>query len=275
MKTTLILCLATIILISATLIGPKINASTAHYPIGEVAFIEGSAAFHKGNNQRTAKQGDPIYMGSTLETNKSSKLIILFIDDTRITLSENTELTVDEFVFDPYDSEENQAKFSVLAGAFQWVSGMISKREDPDVEIRTTFGSIGIRGTSFWAGEIEDGYGVIVESGLVQFSGEWGSTELPAGASTYLTKAKSVDNSDFWTAKRQHQIKQQMTFKMSKELDKHLSKIVKGNIRKRHDYRGQMFPYKENPFRPKIIEPKDDDEFFSDEFKDYQKEKSK
>ncbi len=270
MKAILIVCFAAITLMSIPLIIPPIHAEQIHYPIGEVAFLEGRATLHKGKNEKPVKQGDPIYLGNIIETHKDAKLLLLFIDDTRITLAENSELTVDEYVFDPYDSEENHGKFSVMKGAFYWVSGMLSKRKDPDVTIRNSFGSIGIRGTEFWAGEIQKGYGVIVNDGLVQFSGTWGATNLPKGASTFITKVNAIEGQSFWTPERMYQIKQQMAFKMAEELDKRLSHLSKKNIRKRHDYRGQMFPYKENPFRPKIMEEKEED-FFSDEFQDIQK----
>lgn len=264
-KRGIIMLIAGIALIAAVLPGTSI-AGNPHYPIGEIAFLEGDALLHKGKNKKAIEQGDPVYLGNLIETQKDSKLLILFIDDTRITLAEESELMVDEFVFDPYDSSENTAEFSAVSGAFHWVSGMISKRDEPDVAINTSFGSIGIRGTEFWAGEIEKGYGIFVDDGLVSFAGDWGATELPAESSTYITKASASEDQDFWTDKRRTIAQNSVTFKMARELDQRLSEMVRENIRKRHDYRGQMFPYKENPFRPRPAPEEDNDDFFSDEF---------
>jgi len=246
------------------------RASDPHYPIGQIAHLEGSAHMMKTDRKRTLKEGDPVFPGSIIKTAPDSKLLLLFIDDTRITLAENTELLIDEYVIDPYDSKENKAEFSVPQGAFYWVSGMVSKSEKPDVVIHNSHGSIGIRGTRFWAGEMGEGYGVIVDEGLVTFSGPWGSAELPKNASTFVTKANFTQSTDYWTPARKARAQKSVTFEMSKELNDKLKPLFRENIRKRHDYRGQMFPYKENPFRPRAIPEEEEDEFFSDEFKDMQ-----
>ena len=254
-----------IILCTNTMPGTSI-ASNPHYPIGEIAFLEGEAFLHKGNNKKAIKQGDPVYLGTLIETKKDSKILILFIDDTRITLAEKSELTIDEFVFDPYDSNENTAEFSSIQGAFHWISGMISKRDEPDVTINTSFGSIGIRGTKSGAGEIEKGFGIFVDNGLISFAGDWGATELTAESSTYITKATASQNKEFWTDEQRTIAQNSVTFKMARELDQRLYEMMRENIRKRHDYRGQMFPFKENPFRPRPSSKEDNDNFFSEEF---------
>ena len=245
-------------------IAPARAQDSAYYPIGKIVALEGQAYFITGDNRSRIHVDDPVYMNATLSTESGAKALIVFIDDTQITLAENSELVIDEFVFDPYEEEENEAEFQVSKGAFMWISGMISKGERPHVKIITNAGTIGIRGTQFWAGNVENGYGLFVDSGLVAFDGEWGKAEIPAGEGIFIAKEKPADTQkDFWSAERHAKAIERVTFGNDKDLDEKIKQRLKDNIRERHDYRGRMFPYKSNGgegYTP------DKDKFFTDEF---------
>lgn len=235
------------------------------YPIGQIAALEGKAFYVRGEKRKKLKLQDPIYLNTVIETDPGGKALILFIDDTQLVLAEKTRLKIDEFVFDPYDPEENHGEFDVTKGAFHWLSGMLSKRDRPDVKITTSVGTIGIRGTEFWAGNVPGGYGVFVDSGLVNFDGAWGSADIPAGQNILIKDASSYTLQDeYWTAETRNAALLRTTFTKDEGLEKRLEELREGNIRKRHDYRGQIFPYKPNPLAPTIAP--EDDEFFSGEF---------
>ncbi len=91
----------------------------------------------------------PIHEDDVIQTGPKSRAYVLFIDNTQFTVSENTKLTMDKYVFDPDNDANNRAHYNFFAGAFQYVSGLIAKKPDPDVQIETTVGQIGIRGTEF------------------------------------------------------------------------------------------------------------------------------
>jgi len=76
---------------------------------------------------------------------------VLLADGTTLTLSENSKLTVDNYVFDWSNHNNDKASYNYLQGAFQYVSGLIAKKPDPDVRVETAYGQIGIRGTRFIA----------------------------------------------------------------------------------------------------------------------------
>lgn len=244
---------------------PAQAQDSAYYPIGQIAKIEGDVFSQKGDNRKKVKTDDPVYLDTTIETGPNSLALILFIDDTQITLAENTELLIDEYVFDPYDSEENEADFEIMTGSFYWLGGMLSKRERPKVKVTTSVGSIGIRGTEFWGGNIEGGYGVFVNHGLVAFEGAWGSVDISADSGVFVTSPKDhKPNKEFWNGLRLAKAVKTVTFSNTDGLDQRLETLRRENIRKRHDYRGQMFPYKANPLQPGYLP--EEDEFFTDEF---------
>lgn len=228
---------------------PSAHANRNAYPIGELIALEGKAFYIGSNSKAALNIGDPIYFNSTIETGKNAKALILFIDDTEITLAEDTVLTMDEYVFDPYDPRENKADFNILKGAFLWTSGMVAAKDPPDVRIDTARGSIGIRGTTVWGGvNIPEGKGFILSD-----------TNL----------AQDIKEPNNWKKHVLDKALKTITFGsplVQKLARQRLEAKKKENIARRHDYRGHMFPYKENPFRKRL--QGEDNEFFSDEFEE-------
>ena len=149
-------------------------------PIGHVASVEGQAYVIGAGNPLKLRPNDPIYMNAKVETRDNSRLAIIFIDDSQIRLGSNASLKIDEYVYDPYPKasttpQPNKANYSIVRGAFQYISGLLAKPYDSEVTVKTEKGSIGIRGTNFWAGPIDAGYGVYVLEGAVEFQARPGS----------------------------------------------------------------------------------------------------
>ena len=97
----------------------------------------------------------------------------------------------------------DKGRFSVLRGTFQFVSGLISKHDIPDFEVMTAYGSIGIRGTTFWGGMLRQDYGdsytdsrsarpkenfgVYVDEGEVFFETNLGSKTITKGEGSFTS----------------------------------------------------------------------------------------
>ena len=75
--------------------------------IGIIGFVIGDAFNQDGKKLNV---GDPIYFGDTITTNEGGNLK-LFVDQTVMTVGSNTELTIDEFV---YDVENTDGKLLYL-----------------------------------------------------------------------------------------------------------------------------------------------------------------
>ena len=119
--------------------------------VGNVVCAEGDVSvIHPGQTEEgDLNLNDPIVMGDEIITDAKSRACILFQDKTEFTLSENADLKVDDFVYDPTGHQRNQAKYGILRGAFEYISGLLAKQKDHDVDIDTPYGSIGERGTQF------------------------------------------------------------------------------------------------------------------------------
>jgi hypothetical protein len=149
--------------------------------IGTIVEIEGTATV----NSSPATANAQLHLNDVVETGAGSRVFILFIDNTEMTMSENTQVKLDSYIYDPDSATGNGARYSILKGAFQYVSGLIGKSQDPDVQIETPVGSIGIRGTDFWAGEIDGEYGVSVNEGRVALKTDAGEEQVQAGQGTF------------------------------------------------------------------------------------------
>ncbi len=180
-------CLSFIIMASISVIPAPSNAAEA---IGKISALEGQA-IKKSNEEQKLKRGDAIYMNDQIMMGEAGKAKIDFIDGTEITLGENAVLTIDEYIFDPSNAENNEAKFNILKGAFHYISGEIAKREKPKVQINLDFGSIGVRGTKIWRDMIMDDNGkpmcrIYVEDGAARVSNKKGFTTLKHGDGTKI-----------------------------------------------------------------------------------------
>ena len=92
--------------------------------------------------------GSKIYFGDSIITEAASTAQILLMDQTTLTIGENSELVIDEFVYDP-QTKIGKIISSVKIGTVKIITGEISKTNPDNLEIKTPTGSIGARGTEF------------------------------------------------------------------------------------------------------------------------------
>jgi hypothetical protein len=124
-----------------------------------------------------------------VSTSAAARLEIIFKDNTRVTLGENAKLTLDRYVFNP--AAKRRVIRLKVAGAFRFVSGKVSNLARSDVKITTPVAGIGLRGTEFWAGPIDDqALGVFLVEGAVRVSNAAGVQTLNRpGQGTNIARA--------------------------------------------------------------------------------------
>lgn len=159
-------------------------------PIGTVVEIEGTATLSRsGGTPFPLKLNDRLQTGDVVATGAKSRLFILLADNTEWTLSENARFRVDEYLFDSEDDSGNKARYSVLDGGFRYVSGLVAKKDSPDIAINSPAGTIGIRGTDITAAPDTDGsYDVYVDDGMIDVGSGGSFTRLQRGQGTTVSK---------------------------------------------------------------------------------------
>ncbi len=102
------------------------------------------------NNQNNEKllSGSKIFYGDTIVVKSKSNAQILFLDETVMTVGEDTELTIDDFIYDPQTNIGNFVT-DIKSGVVKTISGKISENNPENLEIKIPNGSLGVRGTEF------------------------------------------------------------------------------------------------------------------------------
>jgi hypothetical protein len=151
--------------------------ATAQEVIGAVTRIQGEASGTRGDATRALGLTASVFLNEIVTTGEAARLELTFADNTRLTLGEKTKLTLDSYVFNPAASS-GTIRLGVV-GAFRLLSGRVSKLATSDVSVTTSVATIGIRGTEFWAGPIDNqALGVLLIEGAVGVSNAAGEQIL-------------------------------------------------------------------------------------------------
>lgn len=97
----------------------------------------------EGAAERELHVGDVVFLGEKLRTTESGSAQLMFLDRSALTISPNSAVTIDQYVFDPA-TELGEMSMSAGAGAFRFIGGALSKKNP--VTIKTPVSTIGIRG---------------------------------------------------------------------------------------------------------------------------------
>ena len=115
--------------------------------IGNVDKLEGKGVIDRDKTDITLEQELPIEQYDTVKTG-NGKVGILFIDDTRVDVTQHSKLIIDEFVYDP-NTKKGKLNLSAKLGTIKYASGQIAKTSRQDIVITTPTATIGVRGTDF------------------------------------------------------------------------------------------------------------------------------
>ena len=92
--------------------------------------------------------GSKIYFGDTIIVREKSSAQILLLDETALTVGEKSELTIDDFVYDP-NTKVGKIVSNIKVGTVRIITGKISKQNPDNLKVKVPTGSVGARGTEF------------------------------------------------------------------------------------------------------------------------------
>ena len=173
--------------------------AAAQEAIGAVSRIQGEAKVTGGGKLRALGLKASVFLDEIVSTGDGARLEVTFIDDTKLTIGEKAKLTLDTYVFDPA-ADSGKIKFGV-AGALRFVSGRLTKLASADVSVTTPVATLGIRGTEFWGGPIDDqALGVFLIQGVVSVSNAAGEQILrqPGQGTNIATPGSAPGPVSFW-----------------------------------------------------------------------------
>jgi hypothetical protein len=158
-------------------VGLAAGTAPAQEAIGTVSRIQGDASGTRGGATQALGLNASVLVNESVSTGASARLEITFKDNTRLTLGENARLTLDRYIFNPA-TKRRMVRLKVV-GAIRFISGKAANLARSDVRVTTPVASVGVRGTDFWAGPIDDqALGVFLMEGAVRVSNAAGAQTL-------------------------------------------------------------------------------------------------
>lgn len=133
---------------------------------GAAADVSGDVTFINADGSRhAASAGEPLPIGARVVTGPTGSLKVALLDGTVITFGPGSDMVIDEFVYNPGESDRFLAR--ITKGIFRFVAGQLAHRRD-QWRVNVPTGAIGIRGTTFDVTADPGGSGEIsVEEGEV------------------------------------------------------------------------------------------------------------
>jgi hypothetical protein len=114
--------------------------------VGQVSTVTGRCTVTRGSALATAlKAADHIFQNDALQTDPNATLGITFDDETTFSLSPNTRIVVDKFIYEE-GASGNAASFHVATGTAAFVASLVAKTGD--MKVSTDSATLGIRGTT-------------------------------------------------------------------------------------------------------------------------------
>ena len=130
--------------------------------IGTVSENKGTACEVERNKKKLSGiKGAEIESMDTYTTGACTSNIT-FKDDTKVKVTENSRLLIDDFVFDPKKSDAGKLALKVGMGTVRYASGQIAKNNPQQVNIKTPTATVAVRGTDFTMTVDETGQSLVM-----------------------------------------------------------------------------------------------------------------
>lgn len=150
---------------------PVVAAPPPQAPLaGTAAMVRGEVYVIAPNGSRTpVALGGPVRSGDQIVTGPGGRLQIALLDETVFTLGPNSDMVIDEFVYDSHN-DARSVTARILKGFFRFIVAHVARRDPASMRISLPSGAVGIRGTDFECSFEPDGSGDLkLYSGVVDF----------------------------------------------------------------------------------------------------------
>jgi hypothetical protein len=163
--------------------------------VGAVERVANRAEAAFADRVRRLQPASALYFLDLLRTGPKARLSARLEDGSVVTMGENAELAIDEFVYAP--GETRAITLRSLKGALLFIGEKLFGGES-EVRIRTPVAILGVRGTEVWVGPIDCATGVLVIDGEVRVGSGKGVVTLGPGEGTMIGEDGSLSAPKTW-----------------------------------------------------------------------------
>lgn len=177
---------------------PLTPAAPDAVTVGNAAIVQGIVEVQDPDGTwKRAARNRPIKFGEHIRTNEKGRLKIILADNTEFTLGANSDIVIDEFVYDP-KTGSGTLKTKLTIGLFRWVTGKVAQKAPIRINIRLPAGDLGTRGTDFIANYDPGARTLTVHTyeGIVTYTPDaTGQTqEIPSGQSAVFQEDGTIQS---------------------------------------------------------------------------------
>jgi hypothetical protein len=127
--------------------------------VGNISELTGSAQVVR-DKPYTATESFDIQQNDEAITS-NGRMAITFLDDSKVKLTEHSQLTIDEYIFDPNPSKSKMA-ITFGLGTARFITGSLNKIDKNNIDLKTPTANIAIRGTDFTVTVDETGRSLLI-----------------------------------------------------------------------------------------------------------------
>jgi hypothetical protein len=135
----------------AILGGPVWASEAAVSRVGKVALAVGEVTRIAGDGTRSVvKSGDSLHEQDRLVTGGDALVMVVFVDQARLSLRPDTEVLIRRYRIDP-SGADTRLDMELIRGTVRQISGEAARRQPERYRLNTPIATIGVRGTDFLA----------------------------------------------------------------------------------------------------------------------------
>ena len=127
--------------------------------VGNISELTGSAQVVRDKPYKATESFDIQQNDEAITSN--GRMAITFLDDSKVKLTEHSQLTIDEYVFDPNPSKSKMA-ITFGLGTARFITGSLNKIDKNNIDLKTPTANIAIRGTDFTVTVDETGRSLLI-----------------------------------------------------------------------------------------------------------------
>ena len=166
--------------------------------IGAVSELKGNASITRDKSSIDVKQKTSVNSMDIVQTG-AGVVGIDFDDDTKVRVTENSKLIIDDFVYDTQKKGTGKLALKIAMGTVRYASGNIAHENNKNVAVNTPTATIAVRGTAFTMTVDEIGQSLVVllpnkdgSVGEIEVSTAMGSVVLNQAFQATMTSSGEV-----------------------------------------------------------------------------------
>lgn len=153
----------------------KTTFATEPLHIGHITGLEGEVITRTAAGEKKLNLNDKVFFKQQIITKDQGKAIVTFRDGSTFEIAPNAVVILDEFIFNPTEGVSEKS-VNVLKGTFRYISGLAVKNSK--VEIKSPFGTAGIRGSLVVGNVVEGSLDLFVGHGQVSIKTVDGKSQV-------------------------------------------------------------------------------------------------